>query len=233
MTKREAISQIKHQFKKVNADAILSNKLVWSLVEKHSKWIIHRDSEKLKIFQLINLFQTKPCIEVIEAPLIDSCCDLKKELKCKIYRTKNKIPEIYSDFSGPIIKGVFSLDFSTEFKIYNPKEYKRISNDIFSNKNELRGYFYNSYLYFPDKHIDKIQIEAMFIDELDEETSDCSPCKDCENDSKCKKYLDKKWIIPDRLQAMVIGEVLKELSSVYIKLPEGSHEINKNENIKG
>ena len=233
MTKRETISQIKHQFKKVNADAILPNKLVWSLVEKHSKWIIHRDSEKLKILQLVNLFQTKSCIDVIEAPLIDSCCDLKKELKCKIYRTKDKIPDIYSDFSGPIIKGVFSLDFSTEFKIYNPKEYKRIANDLFSNKKELKGYFHNSYLYFPDKHIDKIQVEAMFIDELDEDSSeDCSPCKDCEK-GKCKKYLDKKWIIPDRLQAMVIGEVLKELSALYIKLPEPANEINKNDNTKG
>lgn len=226
LSKREAISQIKSLFKKVNSDARLPNKLVWSLLKKHSLWIIKRESDNLKLQNFYGLFQIKKCIKVIQAPSIDSCCGLRMK-DCKIYRTAEKLPAIYEDTAGIILKDVTSIDGYTTIDVYSPKAYKRLLSNPFSSKSEIRAFYGDGYLYFPDRHFKEINVEALFIDEVD--NSSCEPCKDCDKTS-CKKYLDSRWILPSYLQAQVIEYVIKDLSNTFIKLPEGSHTINKNDN---
>ena len=57
MTIRESIFIIKRLFREVNADSKLTNKAVNSLISKHCKWLIYRDSERLKLLKKNNIYQ--------------------------------------------------------------------------------------------------------------------------------------------------------------------------------
>lgn len=227
MTYREAISQVRQLFKEVNADSRFSKKLAYSLIKKHSKWIIHRDSEKLKLRNIDSLFQSMKCIKVIEAPIIDPCCGLRIK-GCTMYRTQNKLPDIYEDGYGAIINKVTSVDGWTTINITTAKGIKRRRNLPYVKKNNRIDVFYSDgYIYFPDKHLKLVEISAMFLGEVLKQEN-CEPCKDCEQ--ICKKFLDTMWIIPGYLEAQVMDFVKKDIADTYSQIPEKSHEINKNTN---
>jgi hypothetical protein len=99
ITNREVISQVKSIFKQINADSRATNKEIYSIVKKHSLWLVRRESERLKLLRMDGFFQEKKCIEVIEAPVEDTCCELRGKLKCTIYRTRNRLPDMYEDLS--------------------------------------------------------------------------------------------------------------------------------------
>ena len=228
MTKREGISQVKGLFRQVNTDARLTNKLVWSLIEKHSLWIIKRDSEQLKLIKKGNLFQTRKCLKVIPVSATDDCCGINLP-NCIIYRTEVQLPKMYEDLAGPIIKRVVSLDGSTTVKIYSPAAYQSLKKNPFASNKEIRGWLGNRYIYFPDKHIKALNVEAMFMDKVNNDKN-CSPCADCDENGNCEKFLDTAWVIPDYLEAQVIDSVIKELGNTYARIPEKAHTPNKNDN---
>ena len=67
MTNREAISTVKRLFRQINADSLMSNKFVYSLLKKHAKWLIYRDSDKLRLLRKHKIYQKIKCLKVIEA----------------------------------------------------------------------------------------------------------------------------------------------------------------------
>ena len=231
ITNREAISQIKSIFKQINADTRTTNKEVYSLIKKHSLWIVKRESERLKLLRMDSFFQEKDCIEVIEAPVGDDCCQLKGKLGCTIYRTKYKLPEMYEDLYGPIINKITSIDGYTDIKLNSVKGIKRLEESRYAKKynidKTIQAYYSNGYLYFPGKHLKLITVDGLFTEEIDKENSDCNPCKDCEKN--CVKFLDRKLMISDYLFAQVVDAIKNDLV-IKEKLPEKAHSIDKSDN---
>ncbi len=231
ITNREAISQVKSIFKQINADSRTTNKEVWSLIKKHSFWIIKRESERLKLLRMENFFQEKGCLDVIEAPIADDCCKLRGILNCTIYRTKNKLPELYEDIYGPIINRITSVDGYTDIKLNTVKGIKRSENSRYAKKyntdKTIQAYYSNGYLYFPDKYLRIISVDGLFIEELDLEDSDCNPCAECEK--KCVKFLDKKLMLSEYLFAQVVDAIKNDLI-IKERIPEKAHTTDKNDN---
>lgn len=233
MTIREGIFTVKRLFREVNADSRLPNKLVYSLLLKHSKWLVYRDSEKLKLLKRHKIYQTQKCIKVIEAPSVDSCCGIKSK-NCTIYRTENKIPEMYEDSAGVIIHNITSVDAqkSTDIEMRTISAIRRLLQNPWAkktSKGKIYAFYNDGYVYFPFKHLKMVQIEAFFIKKLEE--TDCEPCKDCDK-KPCPKFLDSELVIPDYLEAQMVDYVLKDLASTYQRIPEKSIDINKNDNLK-
>lgn len=230
MINREAVYKIRKLFREVNADSRLSNRLVFSLMENASKWLISRESDKQKLIRNDKAFQMLKCVEVIEAPLIDPCCGIKS--LCTMYRTKNRIPELYEDSNGVIIRGVLTIDGQTSLFQIKPSEWERKQNNPWIDKDKKNKYFFYSdgYLYFPNGSWKMIEIDALFTRDI----SDYNLCDDkltCDDETKqCRKFLDKKFILPEYLEAQMYDSVKKDLIEIYKKLPEKSHEINKNDN---
>lgn len=231
VTNREAISQVKSIFKMVNADNRSTNKEIWSLIKKHSSWIIKRESERLKLLRMDNFFQEKGCIDVIEAPIGDNCCKLRGKINCTIYRTRNKLPDLYEDLYGPIINKITSIDGYTDIKLSTIKGIKRHEESRYAKKYNtdkiIQAYFSNGYIYFPGKSLRIITVDGLFMEELDLDTEDCIPCKECED--KCVKFLDKKLMLSDYLFAQVVDAIKNDLS-ISQQIPEKSHTIDKNDN---
>lgn len=227
---RQAIHRVKRLFREVNADSRLSDRTVYSLILNHTKWLIYRESIKFNIVQVDSVFQILKCVPVIEAPLIDPCCGIKS--KCTVYRTKDKLPDLYEDSGGVIIRDVLTIDGSKSLTQIKPSEWLRKQENPWLNKNKKNSFFFYSegYLYFPNGSWKMIEVNGLFTEDI----SDLNICDDkntCEDETKeCRKFLDKKLIIPEFLEAQMFDNVIKDLANTYKKLPEKSNEINKNDN---
>jgi hypothetical protein len=231
LTNREAISRLKRMLREINADSRLTDRTVYSLLENHAKWLIYRESEKLRLLKKDDVYQSYKCVEVIEAPIIDPCCGIRSD--CTIYRTKNKIPPIYEDSFGVIIKSVTTIDNGVSLTPIKASEWERKNkNPWLSEDNKNKFYFYfDGYLYFPKGSWKKVNIFALYkkdISDLNLCENDNTPCND--ETKKCKRFLDKQFIIPDYLEAQMFDSAIKDLSNTYKRFPEKSNEINKNDN---
>lgn len=223
MTKRELISQIKDQLRQSNADSRLSNRFIWSLIDKHLRWLIKRENNKFHLYDMHEIFQTYKCVEVIEAPTIDDCCGVKS--KCKVWRTANKLPKIYESDAGLLIKSVFSIDGSVDFMQIEINEYMRKLENPTTRKYDKGKYYYynNGYLYLPQQEVRMIMVKAYFEDEL---------LNNCESNCviNCTPKLDEIVRIPGFILGELMSFVVKDILGILQIQPD--EQIDKNENRK-
>ena len=118
-TKRQVIDSLRDKLRERNADSRYTNQFLYSVLLEHAKWLIKREVQKGRVYTNSSFFQTLGCMEVIETSTIDECCPIKTN--CKIYRTKCKIPDLWVDTNGPIIKQVTSVDNTTDFLVTTAK----------------------------------------------------------------------------------------------------------------
>lgn len=224
-TKGELISQVRNQLRIANSDSRLTNRLIWSIIQKHSEWLIKRESRKLRVLNQDTIFQTIKCADVDYAPAIDDCCGVRS--KCKVFRTRDKIPEVYEDDWGVIIKSVYTIDGSLEFTHITIHEYMRKLENPHSRYDKTPYFFYNNgYLYFPMSTIRKVMIKGYFTDEI------VNDCEDCTDEEPCLSMLDSPVRIPKYLLGELMDFVLKEISGITLQI-EQDEQIDKNENRKG
>lgn len=224
MTNRQAISRVKSMNKEVNADSRMTNKFIYTIIQNNMNWLIHRESENLKLVNLNGVYQTIKCTDIIEVSKIDVCCGVAS--KCSVWRTKNKLPELYEDGAGVILGTITSIDDSKNIKLITATEVNRKLEDPHL-KNTITKYaFYSDgYLYFPKKAWKKVNIEGYFKEEI------TNNCEDCDTDTNdCIRFLDQKLRFPEYLESQLFDAVEKEIAGIYKKLPEKAHTINKNDN---
>lgn len=215
------ISQLMNQAKLTNADARLTRKFVWSIIDKHARWLIKRESSKLRIMKLDYLFQRMRCVPVIEMSTIDEDCGIKT--KCKIWRTRDKIPDLYTDEDGIIIKAVYSVDGSEEYTPIKLQELMRKLENPHSRYDKSRYYyFYNGYLYFPNQPIHMVEIKGYFQDEIVNE------CRPDEHHKRCWSHMQKKLRVPEYVLGELMDHALNDLINTK-KIPTDP-KINKEEN---
>lgn len=223
MTYNEIISQLSTEFALSHADSRITNKFWYSLVQKHTAWIIKQESDKMFLFHADSIWQTLNCVDLIEVPTTDDCCKYNGP-SCKIYRTKEKIPKLYEDIFGIVIKSVNSIDFNTSLKHINMQEWLRKQKNKDSKYDKNFYYFYrNGYLYFPNIKWKLISITGYFQDNINK----YNVCDNNISDNKCESLFTSEWRIPSHLIARVVDACLKELSSVYLQLKE-DNQIDKN-----
>jgi len=231
-TRGGLISQVRTQFKELNADSSLTDRQIWSVIDKHARWLISREAKNLQLMSYDTIFQTFKCAEVEDAPAIDDCCGVRS--KCLVKRTKDKLPDMYEGEDGVLIKTVFTIDGSKEFVPIKIQEYMRkLENPDSRFDRSLYVYFNNGYLYFPkvntiDKsivnqtHLRKVMIKAMFIDEV---------VNPCDKDSPpCISAFDMKIRFPKKLEGEIMSHVFQEFG-IYKQVPNDA-QIDKNENRK-
>jgi hypothetical protein len=227
MTNGELISQIRNQLKDVSADSKLTDKFIYSIMKKHAKWLIKREANKLQIMRFDYLFQTLKCVDVEQAPAIDDCCGIKG--KCRISRTVHKVPRLFEDIDGVIIRSVFSIDGSVEYTPITIQEYMRkLENPHSKYDKSIYYYFNNGYLYFPKDYVKKIMIKGYFEDDIRKNNS-CVKCED--EDPACISKLDQEFRLPEHLNGELMNFVIQDIANVTMKL-QADEDINKNDNRK-
>lgn len=204
------ISEARVSLSENNADSLYTDRFIFSKIEKHARWIIKREADKLKIIHYDSLFQTIKCMPVEEAPTIDPCCGVKS--RCKVFRTCEKLPTLYEDSDGVIIKDVFSIDGSSDFYSVKINEYMRKLEDPNSKYDKTDYYFYNNgYLYFPNNRLKMIAVKGLFEQNV---------YNQCDNDEPpCISRQDQTFWFPDVLRGELMDFVMKDLL-VQKQIPE-------------
>lgn len=221
-TKGLFISQARNQLRMINADYKLPNRFIWSIIDKHLRWLINEDSNKLRLVRNNTIFQTWKCVDVIPAPTIDDCCGVAS--RCTVQRTAIKAPDLYEDTNGVIVKSVFSIDGSTDFKQITVQEYMRKLENP-NSKYDKSNYFYynNGWFYFPNSSIRKVMIKGHFINDI----SEFNQCDGIDIDP-CRTRLDDNLNFPSYILGRLMDFVIKDLSMTR-QIPDDP-QINKIEN---
>lgn len=219
-TKRQKIDSLRNKLAERNADTGYTNQFLYLTLVEQAKWLIRRELNGGKIYRNVSFFQTLKCQDVIEVSTIDSCCPVKTN--CKIYRTKDKLPEVWQDENGPILRTISSVDNSTSFFYISATNWSNRKNDPYDKKAGNKYVFFgNDYLWFPENNPHKINVDGFYTDDISGKNN-CSPNK------PCVRYLDTKFFIPDWIEAEMLSKALELLVGITKRLPE-DNQIDKND----
>lgn len=199
-------SRIRSQVKAVRQDSMLTDRLIYSIILKHSKWLMKREDSKNRLMSFSGVMQTMDFVELVEVDKVEACCTgLKSD--CTIKRTKDKMPIFLQGYYGPLIRTVASLDGSEEMQPTMPSTYLSLSKSKNFKYNKSKYYWYlDDYLYFPNTEWDAVRIEGIFEEDISMYT--------CEADS-CLQKTDLLFNVPDYLFGELEAAVLKDIIAMY------------------
>jgi hypothetical protein len=199
-------SRIRSQVKAVKQDSMLTERLIYSIILKHSKWLMKREDSKNRLMSFSGVIQTMDFVELIEVDKVEACCTGITS-DCKIKRTKDKMPIFLQGYYGPLIRTVASLDGSEEMQPTVPSTYLNLSKSKNFKYNKAKYYWYlDDYLYFPNLEWDAIRIEGIFEDDISMYT--CAP-------DSCILKTDLSFNVPDYLFGELEAAVLKDIIAMY------------------
>ena len=202
---RDVISRIRVQVKGAKQDPFLTDRVIYSFILKHAKWLMKREDGKNKLLGFSGAVQTMDFVELIEVDKVEaSCAGLVSD--CVIKRTKNKMPIFMQGYYGPLIRTVASLDGSEELQPTNPSTYIALSKSKNFKYNKAKYFWYlDDYLYFPNLEWDAVRIEGIFEEDISEFT--------CEPDS-CIVRSDQSFNVPDYLLGELEAKVYQDLAGI-------------------
>jgi hypothetical protein len=198
----DTISRVRNIVKAVKEDAFLTDRFIYSLILKYAKLYIRRQDNENKIMKYQSLFETLPCVELIEVDKIEACCAGIKS-KCIIMRTKDKLPTVLEGTFGPLFRTISSIDGSQQcYKTY-PSTYTKMTNTTTFRYNKNKYYWYSDgYLYFPNLVWEQVRIEGLWEDSTAYLKCDGDVCRIRQNDPTH---------FPEFLFAEIEQAVLKDL----------------------
>lgn len=199
-------SRIRSQVKAVRQDSMLTDRLIYSIILKHSKWLMKREDSKNRLMSFSGVMQTMDFVELIEVDKVEACCTgLSSD--CTIKRTKDKMPIFLQGYYGPLIRTVASLDGSEEMQPTHPSTFLNLSKSKNFKYNKTKYFWYlDDYLYFPNIDWDAVRIEGIFEEDVSAYT--------CEADS-CLQKTDLLFNVPDYLFGELEAAVLKDIIAMY------------------
>jgi len=208
----DIVSRIRSQVKAVRQDSMLTDRLIYSFIIKHAKWLMKREDSKNKLMAFSSVMQTLDYVELKEVDKVEACCTgLKSDTTIK--RTKEKLPVFMQGYFGPLIRTVASLDGAEELQPTQPSTYLALSKSKNFRFNKTVYYWYiDDYLYFPNLEWDAIRVEGIFEDDISYWT--------CEDDN-CVIKTDQSFNVPDYLFGEMEEATIKDLLQMY-QLPVDS-----------
>lgn len=218
-TLRKLVSDVRGLHKLLSSDAILTDRVIASELRSSAVLLIRRETNLRKLWNTSTIFETLPCLEMMEVP-ISECCDYVDE--CSVSRSKYKLPKISEGNYQYLIQGVYSINAMGGMG----KKFKEITINRYINLlklpiiiNEHYYWIIDDYLYISNPLLEAIRIAAFFEDDVssDIKFSDCCGQK-ASDEEYCKNPLDKEYGLPGYLQDQVKELVSQKLLSKYFSL---------------
>ena len=205
----DVCSRIRTQVKAVRQDSLLTDRVIYTFVLKHAKWLMKREDSKNRLLSFNSVIQTLDFVELVEVDKVEARCTGIKS-NCTIKRTKEKLPLFLQGYWGPLIRTIASLDGSEHLQPILPATYTTMSNSKNFKYNTTKYFWYmNDYIYFPNLEWDAVMIEGIFEDDISGFT--------CKDDS-CMQRQDQAFNVPDYLWGEIEQNVFKDLAGM-IQVP--------------
>jgi hypothetical protein len=201
----DSISRVRNVLKAVKEDPFLTDRFIYSIVMKHAKALIKRESDMANIFKYTSLFNEIPCLELIEVDRIEACCSGIRT-GCTFKRSKYKLPSLFELNIGPVIKAVTSIDYSQDLVRTQPELYITLTKTSSFKYNKQKYYWVlNDYLYLPNADWDAVRIQAMFDESISAELCGLEQ-------NNCVIEQERELTIPEHLfteiEQLVVTEIL-------------------------
>lgn len=220
-TKRKIIESLRNKIRELNADSNYSNQFLYQSILEQASWLISREASTGGIWVNTALFQSYT-VKMIEVSLIDSCLPISSG--CKIFRSKERLPNLWLDKSGPMLRSVSSVDGSTHFFYTTSIVWSNKRKDPYKNKAQTKNCFFeDGYLWIPEHNPHYVSVLGYFEDDLSLATQNCT---DCDN-KDCVRFLDTSFNVPPKLVAEILSKALQLLVGISRTIPEDL-QINKN-----
>lgn len=217
MTVRDIISRVRTLVKANSRDAIISDRLIWSIVSKHTDSVIFKYRHSSNIVSSPDLFLTVYGIDVEETSLLSiGCVDVDECLDIKIYKTKDKLPDIRVINDKLLIQSVTSVDYSYSFSQIKFGQYTHILNNRYRKILKDKYYAYEQgYIYIFDinnkqEGIGKINVTAAFKDSVSAGLLNCK----CDGEHSCLPAQDIIAGIPSSLLSEIEAMTLQEIMAM-------------------
>ena len=208
------ISRIRGQVKAEVQDAFVTDRYIYSLIQKFAQLLIRRQDNANKLMKFNAIWKTLPFIELIEVDKVEAECTGIKS-GCTIKRTKHKLPNMMQGYWGPLIRTVSSIDGSRELKATHPGTYTSLTKTTSFRYNNQKYFWYlNGYLYFPDLEWDAVKLEGVFDDDISDWL--------CETKDQCVVRHEQEINIPEALFAEIEQQVLVTMGTALRIPPEDS-----------
>lgn len=205
----DVISRIRSQVKGTRQDSLLTDRVIYSFVLKHAKWLMKREDGKNKLLGYSGVLQTLDFVELIDVDKVEACCTGIRS-DCTIKRTKKKMPLFMQGYNGPLIRTIASLDGSIEMQPTNPSSFASMSRSKNFKYNKSQYYWYlDDYIYFPNLEWEAVRVEGIFEDDISDFT--------CEADS-CIVRSKQSFNVPDYLLGELETKVFQDLTGM-MQLP--------------
>jgi hypothetical protein len=167
------VSRVKNQVKSVRQDAFLTNRYVYNVIIKYAQVLMRRQDSQNKLSKFNSIWQTLPCLELIEIDKVEACCAGIKSGRT-IMRTKDKLPTFMEGYWGPLIRSVTSIDGSQELNPTTP--------GVYTSMTKTTGF---------NISWEALKIEGIFIQDVSQYT----------DEDTCIKRMDHKINVPEFLLA--------------------------------
>lgn len=227
MTVREIIDSFRSKIKERSIDTIYTNGQLYQFLKEQFEWILAREASAGRVWTSTYMFKILRGLEVIEVSTIDENCPIKG--CCKISRTKDRLPSIWRDKGGTIIRFVTSLDGSTDFFITTAWGWNNKKNDPYQKLTSQKYTFYqDGYLWFPEHNPHRINVEAFFEEDLAYINSKRNDCEGCYEKEDCIRYLDTDMMLPDWVLAESISKAAELLLGTAARIQQDNN-LDKNE----
>ena len=213
------VSRIRGQVKAEVQDSFVTDRYIYSLIQKFAQLLIRRQDNANKLLKFNAIWKTLPFVELIDVDKVEAQCT-GVQSGCTIKRTKYKMPNMMEGYWGPLIRTVSSIDGSRELKATHPGTYTSLTKTTSFRYNKTKYFwFLDGYLYLPDLEWDAIKVEAVFDDDISSWL--------CESEDECQPRYKHKINIPESLFAEIEQQVLAVMANTLrIPAEDSDNKIN-------
>jgi hypothetical protein len=206
----EVVSRVRNQLKAVKQDPFLTDRFIFSLIQKHAHWLMKREDSKNRLMRFSSVIQTLGHIDLIDVDKVEACCaGITSE--CTIKRTKDRVPAFMQGYYGPLIRAVTSIDGSEIMQPTNPTTFTSMANTKKFRYNKTKYYWYlDGHLYFPNIEWEAIRIEGIFEEDITK--------INCDTTDDCLPRQDQSFNVPDYLHGEIEANVIKDFG-ITLQVP--------------
>lgn len=222
-TLSDMVSRVRSSFKLVDADNIITNRVVADELRAASIKLIKQQTDKRRLFSSDTIFTEIPCLTMETVPL-SSCCNYTSP--CLIAKSVLKLPVIGENIYGPLVQGVYSIDGTVRFEYADPDRYANLLR--LSPKNRDLKYFWirNGYIYISDPNIVTVKLLAFFEEPITVGNFNCNGPLDCPDNP-----MDEEFKAPGYLHDDIVKMVRVTLERDY-KRSEDDKTVDNNDESK-
>lgn len=220
------LASVRSALKAAKTDAAVTDRRIFSLLQKHARWIINREDNKFKVFRFSPVFQPLhvPMVPIDAAETAHLVSDFGIPIQSGriVYRSEKPLPRMYEGFAGPLIQRVATLDFLRTINPIPEGSVSAMRTQVAINK-YLKSEFYwvrNGYLY-STAFYEVLMVNGFYQDDI-------TRMNGCEPD--CRIRQERGWYIPQRLhgeiESLVVKDLLQQASLPIDTNEDGKHPLN-------